>query len=103
MIDIQSFNCALKAKWVQSYLNHNNSQARWKLFFEYFVKQHDVKLLLTGNLNQADVARLNIPDTFTEEVLEIWAKLNYDGHPTQLGNLQIWYNSLIKVGNRQIF
>ena len=32
MLDIQSFNCALKAKWVQKYLDDSN-QAKWKLFF----------------------------------------------------------------------
>ena len=29
-------------------------------FFDFFIKQHDGKLLLTGNLKQADVAGLNI-------------------------------------------
>ena len=37
MLDIQSFNCALKAKWVQKYLDDSN-QAKWKLFFDYFIK-----------------------------------------------------------------
>ena len=31
MLDIQSFNCALKAKWVQKYLDNNN-QAKWNFF-----------------------------------------------------------------------
>ena len=62
MLDIQSFNSALKAKWVQKYLNDNN-QAKWKLF-HYFTKKHGSKLLLTGNLNQADVAG------FTKEVIQ---------------------------------
>ena len=55
MLDIQSFNGALKTKWVQKYLDDSN-HAKWKLFFDYFIKKHDGKSLLTGNLNQADVA-----------------------------------------------
>lgn len=69
MLDIRSFNYALKSKWVRMYLDDNN-QAKWKLFFDFFFKQHDGKLLLTGNLKQADVASLNIQDSFTKEVIE---------------------------------
>ena len=102
MLDIQSFNCALKAKWVQKYLDDSN-QAKWKLFFDYFIKEHDGKLLLTGNLNQADVAGLNIQDTFTKEVIEIWSSLNYEENLTDFGNAPIWYNSLIRIANQPIF
>jgi len=44
-----------------------------KLFFDFLIKHNDGKLLLTGNLKQADVARLNIQDSFTKEVIEIWS------------------------------
>ena len=88
MLDIQSFNCALKAKWVQKYLDDSN-QAKGKLSFDYFIKEHDGKLLLTGNLNQADVAGLNIQDTFTKEVIEIWSSLNYEENLTDIGNTPI--------------
>ena len=46
----------------------------------YFTKKNGSKLLLTSNLNQADVAGLNIQDIFTKEVLiiEIWSNLNYE-------------------------
>jgi len=102
MLDIQSFNCALKAKWVQKYLDDTN-QAKWKLFFDYFIKEHHGKLLLTGNLNQADVAGLNIQDTFTKEVIEIWSSLNYEENLTDIGNAPNWYNSLIRIANQPIF
>ena len=35
MLDIRSFNYALKSKWVRMYLDDNN-QAKWKLFFDFF-------------------------------------------------------------------
>ena len=77
MLDIRSFNYALKSKWVKKYLDDNN-QAKWKLFFDFFTKQHDGKLLLTGNLKQADVAGLNIQDSFTKEIIEIWSNLTHE-------------------------
>ena len=102
MLDIHAFNFALKSKWVKKYLDDNN-QAKWKLFLDFFIKQHDGKLLLTGNLKQADVAGLNIQDSFTKEVIEIWSNLTYDENPTHFGNVPIWYNSLIRIANRPIF
>ena len=102
MLDIQSFNCALKSKWVKKYLDDSN-QAKWKLFLDFFIKQHDGKLLLTGNLEQADVAGLNIQDSFTKEVIEIWLILIHEQNPIHFGNAPIWYNSLIRIANRSIF
>ena len=72
-------------------------------FLTFFIKQHDGKLLLTGNLKQADVAGLNIQVSFTKEVIEIWSNLTYDENPTHFGNVPIWYNSLIRIANRPIF
>ena len=47
-------------------------------YFLLFSKKNGSKLLLTGNLNQADVAGLNIEDIFTKEVIEICSNLNYE-------------------------
>ena len=88
MLDIRFFNYALKSKWVKKYLDDNN-QAKWKLFVDFFIKQHDGKLLLTGNLKQADVAGLNIQDSFTEEVIEIWSNLTHEENPIHFGNMPI--------------
>ena len=54
-------------------------------------------------MKQADVAGLNIQDSFTKEVIEIWSNLTYDENPTHFGNVPIWYNSLIRIANRPIF
>ena len=35
MLDIQSFNQALKAKWIQKYLDQKN-KGKWKLFLNFF-------------------------------------------------------------------
>ena len=34
MLDIRSFNYALKSKWVKKYLDDDN-QAKWKLSFDF--------------------------------------------------------------------
>ena len=101
MLDIPSFNYALKSKWVKKYLDDKN-QAKWKLFFDFFINQHDGKLRLTGNLKQADVAGLNIQDSFTKEVIEIWSNLTHEGNLIHFGNVPIWYNVLIRIANRSI-
>ena len=80
MLDIQTFNCALKAKWVQKYLDDNN-RGKWKLFFNYFLAKHNGKLLMTGNIKPTDVASLNIQDPFTNKIVEIWSQINYDESP----------------------
>ena len=59
MLDLQSFNRALKAKWVQRYLDPHN-RGKWKLFVEFSLTGHDINLLLQGNLNSDDVASLGI-------------------------------------------
>ena len=64
MLDIQSLNRALKAKWIQRYLDPNN-KGKWKLFLDFFLISHNVKLLLHGNLNLDDVASLGIEEPFT--------------------------------------
>ena len=32
MLDIQSFNNAIKAKWIQRYLDPRSDKGKWKLF-----------------------------------------------------------------------
>ena len=102
MLDIQTFNHALKAKWIQKYLDDNN-RGKWKLFFDYFLSQHNGKLLMTGNIKPTDVASLNIQDPFTNEIVEIWSQINYDESPRYFANIPIWYNSLIRVANKPVF
>ena len=89
MLDIQSFNYALKAKWVQKYMDPNN-KGKWKLFLDFFLGNHDPKLLFTGNLKLDDVTFLQIKDPFYKEVAECWPalilKLSYPIFPsTQSG------------------
>ena len=47
MLDIQSFNNAVKAKWVQRYLDPNN-KGKWKLFTDFFLGNHHATALFSG-------------------------------------------------------
>lgn len=73
MLDIQTFNHALKAKWVQKYLDDNN-RWEWKLL----LVQHKGKLLMTGSIKPTDVSSLNIQDPFTKEIVGTGSQINYD-------------------------
>ena len=71
MLDLQSFNRALKAKWMQRYLDPHN-RGKWKLFLEFFISLtgHDMNLLWKGNLNSDDVASLGKEEPVTKELIE---------------------------------
>ena len=68
MIDIASFNQALKMKWVKSYLDDQDT-GKWKLFFNHPLEQFGGKLVLWGNLCPKDVRLLNLRDRFQ---LRLW-------------------------------
>ena len=68
MLDIHIFNGALKAKWIQKYLDSSN-KGKWKLFLNIFLAKCNANLLITGNLNVNDAASLEIDDPFTKELI----------------------------------
>ena len=47
MLDIQSFNNGIKAKWIQRYLDPND-KGKWKLFTDFFLGNHDATALFSG-------------------------------------------------------
>ena len=102
MVDIQTFNRALKVKWIQKYLDSSN-KGKWKLFLDFFLAKYNANLLITGNLNVADAALLEIDDPFTKELIEIWSRLNFKRQPSDFSSIPIWYNSLVRIDNRPIY
>ena len=102
MIDIKSFNKALKSTWVKKYLDQGN-HSKWKLFFDS--ELHDFgEVIFKGNLDKNDLAKfLHISDAFTTEILKIWSEISYDGNITSIENLlslPLWQNSLVRIGNK---
>ena len=102
MLDIQIFNRALKAKWIQKYLDSSN-KGKWKLFLDFFLAKYNATLLITGNLNVNDAASLEIDDPFTEELIEIWSCLNFKKQPPDFSNIPIWHNSFVRIDNKPIY
>ena len=94
MLDIQSFNNALKAKWVHRYL-HPNKKGKW-----IFLRNHAATALFSGNLKPEDVATLEIEDPFTKELIESWCRLNFNHNPPPFSRMSIWCNSLIRINGK---
>ena len=69
MIDIASFNHALKMKWVKSYLDDQDTE-KWKLFFNHRLAQFGGKSVFWRNLSAQDVRLLNLRDSFLADIME---------------------------------
>ena len=90
MLDLQSLNRALKAKWMQQYLDPHN-RGKWKLFSEFLISLtgHDINLLLQGNLNSDDIGSLRIKEPFTKELTETWSSLNLKKQLSNFGETPV--------------
>jgi len=106
MIDIASFNKALKSVWIRKYLDENN-KGKWKLFLTLSSKTLEAKLFFRGNLDIKDSKKLaNNLSPFLKEILEIWSELNYQGSIETVESFlaqSVWYNSLIRIMDKPVF
>ena len=106
MIDINSFNKALKLSLVRKYLNNDNS-AKWKLLFDFQLQDYGGSEFFRCNLNRKDLSKyINVPDPFIAEIVQIWAEISFDDSVKSIDHLftlNLWHNSLIKVGNKPIY
>ena len=59
MIDIKSFNKALKSTWVKKYLENDN-HGKSKLLFDSDIQDLGGDVIFKGNLSQNDLVRLYI-------------------------------------------
>ena len=95
MIDIISFNKALKTAWIKKYLDTGN-QGKWKLFFDLQLKKFECTLPFTSNLYKIDIANIfKTQDSFLKEILLIWSEINFEESITsesQSTEQSIWYN-----------
>ena len=105
MIDIKSFNKALKSTWVKKYLDNDN-HGKWKLLFDSEIHDYGGDVIFKANLNKNDLAKfIHISDAFTSEILKIWSEISYNGNITStehLLSLPLWQNSLVRIGNKPI-
>ena len=84
MIDIKSFNKALKSTWVKKYLDKDNHN-KWKLFFDSELHDFAGVIIFKGNLNKSVLAKfIRISDAFTTEILKTWSDIGYDDNITSI-------------------
>ena len=102
MLDIQIFNRALKSIWIQKYLDDNNT-GKWKLIFDFYLSKQGGKHLFSGNLRAKDVQNLGLGNEFLNEILCIWAEINFQETLCDFQNSPLWHNSLIRVANQPVF
>ena len=106
MIDIASFNKALKSVWIRKYLDESN-KGKWKVFFDAELEKLGGQTVFRGNLDIKDSKKLaNNLSPFLKEILEIWSELNYQGSIETVESFltqSLWYNSLIRVMDKPIF
>ena len=79
MIDISSFNKALKSVWIRKCLDESNKE-KWKLFFDAELENLGGQTVFRGNLDIKYSKKLaNNLSPFLKETLKIWSELNYQG------------------------
>ena len=105
MLDIASFNKALKIVWIKKYLDKEN-YSKWKIFVDLELQNKGGAIFLTGNLNKKDLDNYYVfNDPFIKEIIEIWSDVNYERQITskqQLQSQSLWHNSLIRIANRPV-
>ena len=57
MLDITSFNKALKSVWIRKYLDEDN-KGKWKLFFDAELEKLGGTTVFRGNLDLNDTKKL---------------------------------------------
>ena len=105
MLDIIEFNKALKISWILKYIS-SDCKSKWKCFFDFHLSKVGGKLIFLGNLAPKDARKLNIKDDFIQELIELWADINYrDSFPSKANFSagHIWNNSMIRIAGKTIF
>ena len=78
MLDIASFNTALKIVWIKKYLDKEN-HSKWKIFFKLELQHKGGATFLTGNLNKTDLKKFYVfNNPFLKEIIKILSDANYE-------------------------
>ena len=106
MIDLISFNKALKSTWVKKYLDPEN-HSKWKFFLDWQLQHYGGPVVFRGNLNRHDLSKFIITtDAFTTEILQLWSEISYEANVNSTHHflsLPLWHNSLIRIDNRPVY
>ena len=78
-----------------------------EVVFDLHLTEHGGTDHFNGNRSKNDLHNYyKVSDTLLSEVLQIWSELSVNGNITsnkQSRTINLWHNSLIKVGNSQIY
>ena len=106
MIDLKSFNKALKSTWIKKYLDSEN-QGKWKLLFDSELQQLGGSIVFGGNLKKDDLSKyLKVSDAFTAEIMNIWSEITYGANVNSIDHflsMSVWYNPLLRIDKRPVF
>ena len=98
--DLFSYNKSLKSTWIRRYLH---GIGKWKL-----ITDHELNMshLMTFGLDYMDKAKQRCTNRFWIEVLTSWQSVIVEELQSKVFTplqLPIWYNNMIKIGNKSIF
>ena len=106
MLDLKTFNKALKISWLEKYFDPKN-KSKWKHFLEKDVERKGGRLLFSGFLKKEDIVHLDFENPFYKEVLEAWFELSHQAAKTNevigTSSHQIWLNSEIRIDKKPVF
>ena len=76
-----------------------------KLFLTIDSKAMVALFFFPCNIRKEDIKYLNIPDQFTNEIFELWAKVHFTGKDNQNSVKEqiLWNNSYIRIENKPVF
>ena len=81
MIDLESFNKALKSTWVKKYLDAEN-HGKWKYVLDSELQLFGGPAIFRSNLKQDDLTKYGFSDLFTMEILQIWSEVSFNPRVT---------------------
>ena len=103
MINLISFNKALKSAWVKKYLDPEN-HGKSKLFLDWQLQHYCGPFVFRGNLNRYDLSKfINSTDAFITEISQLWSEISYETNVNSTDHflsLPLWYKSLTRIDNR---
>ena len=95
---IPGFIRSLKCTWLKRYLD--DSEAVWKLFFDFYLQKYGKKFLFSCNFKGDDIV---IDNCFLQDVCKAWSTFSYYVPTSNFKKQIIWNNSHIKVNNEIIY
>ena len=100
----ESVNQSLKVTWIKKYLDLSNN-GKWKKIFCSTFRKLGIRNAFKCNLDKKDIRGMNIQYIFLRELLEIWSDISFKNSPSSFNdflNMDLWNNSLIRVGNKPV-